>query len=383
MIKYIFFLIIPIFVFATEYKVATYNVENLFDTKKSGYEYKEYIPYGKSGWNEKMLKIKIHNISKVIKDINADIIVLQELENSQVAQRLNLSLGIKKYPYVYSNFKSEGIDSVLFSRYPIKDYKVFKIDKKFRPIHQVVIDIEGSYIVIFLNHWPSYKNGNKKRMDYAKALKKLYENKKNYILLGDFNSPLVKNSKNWGQAINYLNKDNINLWFDFPKNSRYSHVFFKDRNALDHIILSKDIYYKFGSFGVYKPKYLLNKYKHPNRWQISKKGRGKHLGIGYSDHFALYATLSTKKLNQEKIQKVSISSLLKTKKNRVNYFLEDVMVIDKNKYGVTIEDKNRDTIYIYKPDFKFEVGMIYSLHVKELSTYKGKKEIVLVDFNSK
>ncbi len=62
--------------------------------------------------------------------------------------------------------------------------------------------------------------------------------------------------------------------------------------------------------------------------------------------------------------------------------LKDVIVIGKSKYGVTIEDKNRDKIYIYRPDCHFEVGKVYSLHVKELATYKGKKEITLLDFNS-
>jgi len=73
--------------------------------------------------------------------------------------------------------------------------------------------------------------------------------------------------------------------------------------------------------------------------------------------------------------------LLHTQRRRVNFLLKDVMVIDATKYGVTIEDKNRDKIYMYQPDINLEVGKIYNLHIKELATYKGNKEIVLVDFN--
>jgi len=58
------------------------------------------------------------------------------------------------------------------------------------------------------------------------------------------------------------------------------------------------------------------------------------------------------------------------------------MVINRSKYGAVIEDENRDKIYIYRPDCNLELGEIYSLHVKELATYKGKKEIILLDFNS-
>ena len=119
----------------------------------------------------------------------------------------------------------------------------------------------------------------------------------------------------------------------------------------------------------------------PNRWLISQKGKGQHLGIGYSDHFALKATFSTHKINKPKVEEATIKMLLHTQRRRVNFLLKDVMVIDATKYGVTIEDKNRDKIYMYQPDINLEVGKIYNLHIKELATYKGNKEIVLVDFN--
>jgi len=381
MIKFLILFLFPIFLLAIDFSVATYNIENLFDTKKNGNEYKEYIPNTKSGWNDEMLNIKIKNIVKVVKDIDADIIALQELENITIAKRLNLALGSKKYPYMYSNFRNKGIDSVLFSRYPIKFHKSFNINSRFRPIHKVVVNVKGLHVNFFLNHWPSYKNGNAKRMEFAKALEKIYKKDKNYIILGDFNSPLVKDKRNWGEAVNYISKDNTNLWYDLPKKDRYSHVFFKDKNALDHIIISKNINYKEGSFIVFKPQYLLNKYKQPNRWLISQKGKGQHLGIGYSDHFALKATFSTHKINKPKVEEATIKMLLHTQRRRVNFLLKDVMVIDATKYGVTIEDKNRDKIYMYQPDINLEVGKIYNLHIKELATYKGNKEIVLVDFN--
>jgi len=349
--------------------------------KKSGYEYKEYIPNTKSGWNQKMLNIKIKHIARVIKDINADIIALQEVESKTVLKRLNLTLGNKKYPYMYSDFINKGVDNVLLSRYPIKSHKAYRVNGRFRPIHKVMVDIKGLHVSLFLNHWPSYKHGVKKRMKFAKKLENLYSKEKNYILLGDFNSPLHVDKNGWGKAIHYVMKDNINLWYDFVNAQRYSHTFYKSKNALDHIIISKTINYKEGSFKVFKPKYLLNKYKQPKRWLISKNGRGKHLGLGYSDHFAIVATFSTKSYKKNKPLHVKIKRLLQTHKTRVNYVVDDVMVVDKNKYGVTIEDKNRDKIYIYNPYSELVLGKIYSLHVKELATYKGKKEIVLVEQN--
>jgi len=379
--KILFFLLVPFLLFATTFSVATYNVENLFDAKKSGYEYKEYIPNGKSGWNHTMLQIKIKHIARVIKDIDADIIVLQELENTDVTKRLNLALGVKKYPYIFSDFKNRGVDSVLFSRYPIKSHISKNIQSRFRPIHKVTVDIHGYLLNFFLNHWPAFSHGNKKRIKFAKTLQKMYTKEKNYILLGDFNSPLKVDENGWGKAVNIVNQNNYNLWYDYPKYKRYSHVFYKNKNALDHIIISKNIHYQEGSFLVFKRSYLIGKYKQPKRWQISKKGKGKHLGKGYSDHFALKAYFSTKALKKPIYREEKIHKLLTNIKTRVHYILKDVMVIDVNKYGVTIEDTDKDKIFIYKPDCKFEVGKIYTLHVKELATYKDKKEIVLLDFN--
>ena len=370
---------IPIYLYAKQFSVATYNVENLFDMKKSGYEYKEYVPNSKSGWTKKMLSIKIKNLARVIKDVNADIISLQEVESKEVLKRLNLALGEKKYPYMYSSFQTKGIDVVLLSKYPIREHNSYNILKRFRPIYRVVVNIEDLDVTIFMNHWPSYKHPVKTRMKFAKKLKSLTEKEENFILLGDFNSPLKKDKKGWGKEVELVSQDNYNLWYDVPYNQRYSYKFYKIKNAIDHIIVSKSMYkrYKYGSFKVHRFGYLTDKYGNAKRWKISNKGRGKHLGIGYSDHFAISAEFTTTKQANLNPKKVSIKEL-KLKNGRVNFVLKDVMVINKNKYGVTVEDKNRDKIYIFRPDCELEVGEVYTLHVKQLAIYKGKKEIVLL-----
>lgn len=378
MIRLLTLLFIPLLVYAKQFSVATYNVENLFDVKNSGYEYKEYIPNTKSVWNEKMLSIKIKNLARVIKDINSDIISLQEVENKEVLKRLNQALGKEKYPYMYSSFKTKGLDIVLLSRYPIKEHNEFNVVKRFRPIHRVVLNVKGLDVTFFMNHWPSYKHPVKTRMKFAKKIKELYEKEKNYILLGDFNSPLNKTKKSWGSEIELVSKKNHNLWFELPYNERYSYKFYKIKNAIDHIVVSQSLFNKYvnNSFKVHKFDYLVDKYGNAKRWKISKKGKGKHLGIGYSDHFAISAVFDTNEQKTEVPTSIGIKELLH-KEGRVDYVLRDVMVINKNKYGVTIEDKKRDRIYIFRPDSSLEIGEIYTLHVRELATYKGKKEIIL------
>ena len=82
--KKIFLLIFfSIKLLSVDFKVATYNVENLFDLNNDGTEYKEYKPNSRY-WNKKALNIKINNITKVLKDLNASIICLQEIESQKL-----------------------------------------------------------------------------------------------------------------------------------------------------------------------------------------------------------------------------------------------------------------------------------------------------------
>jgi len=72
------------FLGGTEVKIATYNVENLFDMNDDGTEYEQYIPNTSWGWTEEMHRIKLRNTAQVIKDMGADVIGLQEIESETV-----------------------------------------------------------------------------------------------------------------------------------------------------------------------------------------------------------------------------------------------------------------------------------------------------------
>ena len=77
---------------ATTIKIASYNVENLFDLYRSGQEYTEYIPFTRSQWNRKNFSIKIEHIARVIYDLDADIIALQEIESKEALNALLYTL---------------------------------------------------------------------------------------------------------------------------------------------------------------------------------------------------------------------------------------------------------------------------------------------------
>lgn len=299
----------PLLLCALEFKVATYNVENLFDAQQQGGEYEEYIPNNKHGWNEAMLQIKMAHIARVIADIDADIIVLAEVENKAVLQKLNAALGNKAYPYLFYPQKKErvNIETALLSRFPIEKNSTIMMRDQARGIHRVTVTVDNRSLDLYLNHWPAYIEKEDERLAYAKTLHNVLEkeSKREYILLGDFNSPYQEQKGHWGMGlVTFLQAGDrtaplYNLWYELPQERRYSHSYGKQKSTLDHIIIPKTlldrkgIEYKPASLNVFIRPYMLDENGNPNRWQISNKGRGEHQGKGFSDHFPLTAIFHT------------------------------------------------------------------------------------------
>ena len=301
-------LFLPLLLSALEFKVATYNVENLFDAKIDGTEYEEYKPNNKHGWNEAMLQIKIAHIARIISDMDADIIALAEVENKAVLEKLNAALGAKAYPYLFYPNKKEriNIETGLLSRFPIEKTSTIAIKDQARGIHRITLKIENKHLDVYINHWPAQKEKEEERLLYAATLHNelLKEEGREYVLLGDFNSP-YQVQKDWGMGlVNILKAGDksallYNLWYDLPQDKRYSHSYGKQKAALDHIIIpktlsdGKGIDYNPSSLTVFNRPYMLDEKGNPNRWQISDRGRGVHLGDGYSDHFPITAIFHT------------------------------------------------------------------------------------------
>lgn len=307
--RFLWLLFTPFLVWALDFKVATYNVENLFDLIHNGHEYEEYVPHNKHQWNEQNFQKKIDNIAKVIKDLDADILALEEIENEHVLKKLNLSLGDKAYPYLFFPSKKErsSIESALLSRFPITSKESLMIKDQTRGIHRVSVKVEQKTLVLYLNHWPAGKEKVEERIEYAIALNGVIKKHSGdeYIILGDLNAPYKIEKDDWGIAlVNVLKAgdkgaSHYNLWYELAETERYSHVFGKKKGTLDHILIPKaltdlkGIDYKPSSFNVFQKLYMLDEKGAPKRWQITDKGRGEHLGIGYSDHLPISAIFQT------------------------------------------------------------------------------------------
>ena len=177
---------------ALNFKVASYNVENLFDLKYQGTEYKEYIPNTKY-WNKKAYKQKLKNISKIINDLDADIIALQEIESKIALKDLIKIIPQYKY-YKFLKNKSSSIGVALLSKYPIAKSSTIIVDKNdlyARDILKATVSIKNKSFIIYVNHWRSKRAKESYRVIYATALKNDIDNLNidaDYIILGDLNS---------------------------------------------------------------------------------------------------------------------------------------------------------------------------------------------------
>jgi endonuclease/exonuclease/phosphatase family metal-dependent hydrolase len=191
---------------AEEFVVASWNLENLFDTaddpKVSGDE--EYTPESKKKWTKERLGIKLDNLASIISKMNdgkgPDVLGVCEIENRKVLELLVEKLHPlgRKYEIVHKDSPSErGIDcAILF------DSAVFKLaDSKFhhvdadntRDIVEAKLQRKDSDLYVFMDHWPSrhheesYRNkaGDvaRKRIDEILAT----DPKADMIMLGDFN----------------------------------------------------------------------------------------------------------------------------------------------------------------------------------------------------
>jgi endonuclease/exonuclease/phosphatase family metal-dependent hydrolase len=320
---------------AQTFKVASYNVENLFDLTREGTEYTEYIPNTRYGWTKDIANIKYTNIARVIKDMGADVVVLEEVESKRALIRLRNRLRDfdMDYPYLeIADSRATPVKCAVLSRFAIVQKKeIYVGNEAARNIFKITLDIDGNRFILFINHWKSKRGPESLRIAYAKALRKEIDKLKDYadfILIGDFNSNYneyktfrnsrILNDTGGITGINHIlgtvrdsemvneniltkqasNRYLYNLWLEIGKSSRWSYIFSGVKASPDNIIVSKGLYdnrgisYIDNSFNKFISDYLFRG-NLIYRWQRVQHGMGRHMGKGYSDHLPVFAYFST------------------------------------------------------------------------------------------
>lgn len=320
---------------ARTFKVATYNVQNLFDLARDGTEYPEYIPNTRMGWNRRSAAIKYGNIARVIADLGPDIIALQEVESRKALLTLRDTVNLRGLSYssfAIADSNGSAVQCALLSRFPIVAKQEISVrEEPSRNILAVTVRVDTIPLRLFVNHWKSKRGPESMRLPYARALRKAIDALPagtDFIVLGDLNSnynefvtfrdqPML-NDTGGSTGINHIlgtifknemvaertlfqqahSRYLYNLWLEIPPARRWSYNFFGQKGSPDNIIVPRALYdekgisYVDNSFERFARGYLFRR-RAVFQWQRTENGRGRHLGMGFSDHLPIFALFST------------------------------------------------------------------------------------------
>ena len=327
------------------FRVAFYNLENLFDTVDGPNDDAEFLPASENRWNTERYQSKLKNMARVIDSIAPDILGVVEVENAFVLEDLRKychSMHVSQTVAVEnedrkplgSDFEivhrespdARGIDvALIYNRQKFYATGVYMTSValadgyKTRDIMRVhlVERLTGDSLAIFVNHWPSRRGGAASaasRIAAAAALTQTLQNNpsipSNYLLIGDFNDdpedPSITEGLQAGDAFHSI----VNLAFTAraADSTIGTLAWHTGCNMFDQIMVSRPLYYAnlhrhesdgnasqiasaMPNINVYKRVWMLqhdgNKY---DGWPL-RTFAGKKYMNGFSDHLPVYTDI--------------------------------------------------------------------------------------------
>lgn len=303
------------------FRVAFYNVENLFDTiDDAGVHDEEFLPNSQKSWSSWRYQAKVANMAKVIRAVGGwqppDIIGLVEVENRGVMIDVTQHPVLRNANYGIVHFDSDdarGIDVGLC--YRTENIEVLQAQAlKINTLSMLTRDILYAALLlnkkdtlhIFVNHWPSRRGGKEasehKRVWAAQNLKhktdSILQASPNAAILamGDFNdTPNDSSLHVLSEAPNFaLN----NLMTDLPQ-TEGSHKYHGVWDYLDQILVS-DALMGGGYLSLAKPtatvfraSFLLEVDDRYSDFFPKRTWKGDYFINGFSDHLPVYVDIQT------------------------------------------------------------------------------------------
>lgn len=304
--------------------IAFYNLENLFDTHDDPHTLDDdFTPKGFKKWRDGRYRSKIKKLGRAISKIGEEeglhppvLVGIAEVENDKVVEKLLGTKYLRDIPYDYVHFDSpdeRGIDTgLIFNKdhFAVVQAETLPLliedgegDRDYtRDILYVKGLLNGEGIHVFVNHWPSRRDGadetKYKRIEAANTiLRKLTSindsaENLNVMIMGDFNddpnSESIETLLTSGYFINPMQK----LLSPETGSANYKGKW----SLFDQIILSHSFLnhepgtHIFQQAAIFAPRFLKEwkgKYKgNPFRTFVGKKYIG-----GYSDHFPVYVVM--------------------------------------------------------------------------------------------
>jgi len=306
------------------YTIGFYNLENLFDIyDRPDTLNDDFTPNGFKKWSMKRYKRKLYKLAKTISEVGDEatkmppvLMGIAEVENKEVIEDLIGAEPLRNINYGYVHYDSpdeRGIDTGLI--YHKEYFEVLKSE----PITLMIFEKDGrrdatrdilyvkgllnkEEVHIFVNHWPSRRNGDQetsfKRIQAAETIIKFMKGLEsetenpNYIIMGDFNDgPNAESIKRLMQSEQLYNPMEKLLT---PE--RGSANYKKAWMLFDQIMVSHNLFnyekgtHSFAHANIFDEGFLTEfkgKYKGtPYRTYVGSKYIG-----GYSDHFPVYIQL--------------------------------------------------------------------------------------------
>ncbi|TDT46450.1 hypothetical protein CLV90_0500 [Maribacter spongiicola] len=308
------------------YTIAFYNLENLFDPERNSKILdKDYTPDGAKKWTVERYQRKLEKLSKTIVKIGAAdhpyppaLIGVAEAENNSVFKALLDTDAMDDLDYGFIHYDSpdeRGIDTGLI--YRKRFFKVLYsepltllvdnaggVRDTTRDILYVKGELNKELVHVFVNHWPSRRDGGveteyKRIIAANEIVEKIEIIKKtelepNIIVMGDFNDdPSSISLQTMTEGAGLFNPfEKIHI-----PNSKGSSVYGNKWNMFDQILISNSFFkfqkntHSFDTAAIYDHQSLREKegkYKGtPYRTFVSDRYMG-----GYSDHFPVYAVFT-------------------------------------------------------------------------------------------
>lgn len=296
--------------------VLTWNLQTFFDGKKDGCEYDQFL--SERYWNKELYEKRLKRLAEVLKKLDCDIVVMEEIENEEVLYDLyNFLSGEwdKSKVFKWASFAKSPFDATgcaVLSRLALENVKLHSLDiqsegfnqPSMRPLLEVEVKNKKGNITLIANHWKSMRGGKEEsekwRNRQESLLCNIIENcnKKNnyFIALGDFNrdfTDFMQDSKN--KKVLLRRYENLmqteegilvkSVWHNYDSDFEGGSYYYKNEwSCIDNIFYSDNLtldYFDVEKNGPWCDKKTSVPYGF-TLWN----------GSGYSDHLPLKAVFS-------------------------------------------------------------------------------------------
>jgi endonuclease/exonuclease/phosphatase family metal-dependent hydrolase len=309
------------------YKVVTWNVQTFFDAVRNGSEYPEFSK-SYSNWSRDSYVCRLERLCKAVNQFDADIIILQEIENKGILYDISNQLadnswfGNKNYSFgCFASASGSAVGCAVLSRYPLAGLTVHSLDIRradraqpsLRPVMEVTVATGAKKLILYVNHWKS-KSGDKQKSDIWRTWQESVlagliigritvpqPGTAGILACGDFNRDIAEftaeNAENYPGMPEVMlhhicpgRRDSVSVytpWLDGRICKIQGSYYYRGKwERIDHFFSAGNI--RITSFGAETEGPWIDKSGIPVKYSL-------YNGSGYSDHLPLYCIIGMQK----------------------------------------------------------------------------------------